>query len=61
MEVGEALNVQHVDLVDEEDARDELGDAVVDVLVDNLERADDEVTHKTELGLHGQKSLDVTT
>jgi hypothetical protein len=36
VQVGEALDVEHVHLVDEEDARDELGDALVDVPVHDL-------------------------
>jgi len=38
VQVGEALDVQHVDLVDEEHAGDQLGHAVVDVLVDHLRK-----------------------
>lgn len=36
VEVCEALDVEHVHLVDEEDAGDELGDALVNVLFDDL-------------------------
>jgi hypothetical protein len=36
IEVGEGFDVEHVDLVDEEDAGDELGDTLVDVPVDDL-------------------------
>ena len=36
VEVCEALNVQHVHLVDKEDARHKLGDPLVNVLVDDL-------------------------
>mmetsp|Transcript_25460 Transcript_25460/g.79791 ORF Transcript_25460/g.79791 Transcript_25460/m.79791 type:complete len:396 (-) Transcript_25460:372-1559(-) len=36
VEVREALDVEHVHLVDEEDSGDELGDALVNVFVDNL-------------------------
>ena len=36
VEVGEALDVEHVHLVNEEHAGHELGDALVDVLVDHL-------------------------
>lgn len=36
VEVGEAFNVEHVDFVNEEHARHKLGDALVNVLVDDL-------------------------
>ena len=36
MQVREALDVEHVDLVDEENAWHELGDALLNVLVDDL-------------------------
>ena len=36
VQVGEALNVEHMNLVDEEHARHELGDALVNVLVHNF-------------------------
>ena len=36
VQVGEALDVEHVHLVDEQHARHELGDALVDVLVHHL-------------------------
>lgn len=36
VEVREALDVKHVDLIDEEDARHEFCDALVDVAVDDL-------------------------
>ena len=36
MQVGEALDVQHVDLINEEDARNQLSNALVNVLVHHL-------------------------
>ena len=36
IEKGKALNVKHVDLIDEEDSRDELGDSLVDVPIDDF-------------------------
>ena len=36
VQVGEALDVQHVDLVHEQHARDQLGHALVNVLVHHL-------------------------
>ena len=36
MKIGEALNVQHVDFVDEEHAWHELGHSLIDVLVDDF-------------------------
>jgi len=36
VQVGEALNVKHVNFVDEEDTRNQLGNALVNVLVHNL-------------------------
>ena len=36
MEVGEALDVEHVHLVDEQNARNQLGETLIDVLVHHL-------------------------
>ena len=36
MEVGEALDVEHVHLVDEQNARNQLSEALIDVLVHHL-------------------------
>lgn len=36
VEIGEAFDIEHVDLVDEEDTWDELGDALVDVFLDHF-------------------------
>ena len=39
VQICEALNVQHVDLVDEEHAGHELGHTVVDILVHHLKKS----------------------
>jgi len=36
VQVGEALDVKHVNFIDEEDTRNQLGNALVNVLVHNL-------------------------
>lgn len=55
IEVSEALNVEHVNLIDEEHARHELGNTVVDVFVDDF--VDFETELLSDLSLLGSVDL----